>query len=112
MIPNGCGSKLEQSFGSIMLLFCILIRPWSLDVGSKASHNLWVLATRLVIQVSVMGRVRQIYLTVKRNLGCMALSWRQPEHEPLAQALFCEILGTLGAETPGGWEKALSMELA
>lgn len=110
MIPYGCGPKPEQSLGSITLLCGILIRPWSLDLGSKPSHKLWVLATRLVIQVSATDRAWQIYLAVKRNLGCMALPWKQPEHGPLAQDLFHGILGTQGAETPGEWEK-ISMEL-
>lgn len=41
----------------------------------------------------------------------MALPWKQPENGPLGQDLFHGILGTLEAETPGGWEKELSMEL-
>lgn len=81
-----------------------------MDVGWKPPQTLWVLAVRLVIQVSAMDRAWQIYLMVKRNLGCMSLPRKQPEHGPLAQDLFCGIVGTLGAETPGGWEKELSME--
>lgn len=40
----------------------------------------------------------------------MALPWKHPERGLLAQDLFHGILGTLGAETPGGWEEELSME--
>lgn len=57
-----------------------------------------------------MDTAWQIDLMVKRNLGSMALSWNRPEHGPLAQDFFHGILGTLGAEIPGGWEKELSME--
>lgn len=82
-----------------------------LGCGFKAFPQSVSLQTRLVVQVSATDRAWLIYLTVKRNLGCMALPWKQPEHGPLPQELFHGILGTLGAETPGGWEKELSVEL-